>query len=391
MKKILIINSSFGTGGIQSSLVNMANELQKEYQVDLFIYYPEGPMRERIDPNVHIISGSWRFNALGMSLKSVIKSKDIRMIGFRLFSAIWAKLVNNKFPISCAIHSQKKLTGYDMAIAYRQEYKKHSSGSGFARVAAECVDAKVKIAWLHYDNNTLDLDSAYNNQFYEKMDRVVCVSQALAKSFVEKFPEFKEKIDFCYNFIDYDQLRIKSLDKSLMQVPEGKIICFSACRLTEEKALVRAVRCLAPVFKDHPELVWYIAGDGSEREKIEQAISEEKIETQVILLGQQNNPYSFMKNADLVMNLSYHEAAPMVFLEAKALGVPVFATRTSSTEEFLEHGVNAIICENDAGDIQLQFANLVESDGFLEKLKDNLCNYIGSNDLSLRKISGWME
>ena len=77
MKKILIINKSFEAGGIQSSLVNMANELQKYYQVDLFIYDPTGPMRERLHENVNILPTSWRLRSLGMPLGKVWKSKNL--------------------------------------------------------------------------------------------------------------------------------------------------------------------------------------------------------------------------------------------------------------------------------------------------------------------------
>ena len=44
MKRILIVNKSFATGGIQSSMVNMANQLSKFYKVDILVYYPEGPI-----------------------------------------------------------------------------------------------------------------------------------------------------------------------------------------------------------------------------------------------------------------------------------------------------------------------------------------------------------
>lgn len=391
MKKILIINKSFETGGIQSSLVNMVNELQKEYQVDLFIYYPEGPMKERISPNVRILSPSWRFQALGMPLKKVFTSGNIRMILFRVFSAVWGKIINNKFPIACAIRSQKRLAGYDMAIAFHQEQRKHTTVSGFARVAAECVSADVKIAWLHYDNNKLDLDSAYNNPFYEKMDGVVCVSRSLAESFEKKFPSFKGKTDYCYNFLDYDSLLRKSQEPQSVPYPEGKTVCFSACRLTREKALVRAVKCLAPVFREHPELVWFIAGDGVERNNIEKAVAEEKMGEQIVLIGQQNNPYTFMKNADLVMNLSYHEAAPMVFAEAKALSTPVFATKTSSADELLRNGVDAVLCENCEDAIQSSFREIIESPEKIEEMKQYLKQYKGSNDRPMAWFRKWLS
>ena len=80
--------------------------------------------------------------------------------------------------------------------------------------------------------------------------------------------------------------------------------------------------------------------------RIQNAIDEAQLSDRILLIGELSNPYPYMRNADLLLNLSYHEAAPMVFLEAHALGVPVFATRTSSADELLRDGETDFICEN---------------------------------------------
>ena len=126
MKKILIVNKSFDLGGIQSSMINMANELSQTCKVDLFIYNPAGVMKERLNEKVTVLNPSWRFRAVGMSLREAIKSKDARIILFRLFATVWTKIFNNSFPIQCAIKHQPKLLGYDLAIAYHHEQKKKS-------------------------------------------------------------------------------------------------------------------------------------------------------------------------------------------------------------------------------------------------------------------------
>ena len=391
MKKILIVNKSFETGGIETSLVNMANELQKHYQVDLFVYYPEGTMKERLNPDVNVIEPSWRFKALGMPIKKVLSSKKLNMILFRLFALAWTKLFSNKLPISCAIHHQPKLAGYDMAIAFHQEQRKHATISGFSRFIDGCAEAKVKAAWLHYDNTILDLDSKYNNPFYSKMDKLVFVSKSLAQSFAARFPEFKDKVDYCYNFIDYDDLVRKSKLPLAVPFEAEKFVCFSACRLSEEKAIVRAVNALQSVFRQHDEIVWYIAGDGPEKTNIQNAVKAAQLENQIKLIGYQGNPYAYMAKADLIMNVSYHEAAPMVFLEAKAVGTPVFATRTSSADELLQDSIDAFVCDNNEDAIRERFETVVTNRQLVESAKAQLKSYKVDNDASLEKIRNWME
>lgn len=386
MKKVLIVNKSFELGGIQSSMINMANELCKYYEVHLFAYNPQGVMKERLDSRVKVLDSSWRFKCLGMSLKEVLRTKKLKMIVFRLFATIWSKIFNNQIPLNIAIKHQPKMAGYDLAIAYHQEQRKKSVVSGFVRVVEHCIEAKKKVAWLHFDSDTIDLDSSYNNPFYEKMDKLVFVSRALMENFAKQHPSLRNKVDYCYNFMLYDLMREKSISQQEHLYPQDKFICFSACRLTKEKAIVRAVFAIADILKSHSEVVWYIAGDGVEKENIYNAIRENNLENQIILIGNQPNPYPYIRNADLVLNVSYHEAAPMVFFESKALGTPILATRTSSVEEILIDKEDSFLCENTEQGIHDTFAWVMENKEMVKMAKTNLKDYTASNNASLLKI-----
>lgn len=388
MKKILIVSKALDIGGIESALINMANELQKHYQVDLLLYNPAGDLMKRLQENIGIIAPCWQLKALGMPLKEVLHSRNVKMILYRILVTAWTKMVSNRIPVAMAAHCQNKLTGYDIAIAYHQEMGRHTVASGFSRIVDRCVEAKQKLAWLHYDSAAIDLDSAFNNPFYQKMDRIVCVSQSLKDRFAARFPKLSHKTDWCYNFLEYDTLYDRSMEKQNIFYPPENRICFCACRLAKEKALVRAIHCLAPVFREHGEWLWYIAGEGPERGNIEEAIMEEQLGSQVILLGNQTNPYPYIKNADLLMNLSYHEASPMVFREAIALGTPVLATKTSSAVEMLPIG--AFVCGNTEGEIAESFRDLAEHPDKLEAAKYALRDVRGSNKASLLKFEQWL-
>lgn len=386
MKKILIVNKSFAIGGIQSSMINMANELSRYYEVHLFMYNPSGILKERLNENVKILEPSWQFRCLGMTVRDVLRTKKLKFIVFRMVSAVWSKIIDNRLPINIAIKHQPKMKGYDLAISYHQEQRKKSVMSGFARVVDRSVEAKTKAAWLHFDSSTIDLDSRYNNPFYQKFDKVMCVSKSLMNNFAKAYPELSDKVDYCYNFMLYDLMKAKGLEEQIVPYPKDKFICFSACRLTEEKALLRAIEAISDVMKEHDEVVWYIAGDGPERSNIENAIKYYGLEKQIVLIGNQSNPYPYMKNADLVLNVSYHEAAPMVFFESKAMGTPIFATRTASAEELLDDKVNSFICENSKEGIREQFAWVVNNKQFVDNARKQLENYCASNEESLMKI-----
>ncbi len=391
-KRILFINRYFEVGGIQSSLINMANSLCDEYDIDMLVYYPEGALKNRLDPRINIIEPSWRLKALGMSsLKETYRSGSLKVFLFRLFGALWSRIFNNRLPISHAVKHQKKLTGYDLAVAYRTETRKELVISGYARVLDKCVEAKKKAVWVHCDAEKLNVSKEFNEGFYCFADKIVGVSQSVMKAFESVHPALADKMDFCYNFMDYEKLISKSNEEQPIKYPEDKFICFSASRLSEEKGLVRAISAFAPIFKEHSDVLWYIAGDGPERENIEAAIKAANLDGRIVLLGNQKNPYPYMKNADLLLSLSFHEAAPMVYMEAKALHVPVFSTKTSSTAEMLKDGVEDFICENSEEGIRNRFSEIMENREKILRAKKSLEGYKGSNDDSLRKIAEWSE
>lgn len=391
MKRILLVNESFKIGGIESALVNLANELQKICEVDVLIYNPRGELRNQLHPRVNILTPSWRMQAIGVSMNEALHSGDFRVLAAHILSGIWVKLVDNALPIQWMLSHEQRLSGYDLAIAFRQESDRHIVCSGFSRYVNQCVDAKCKAVWLHYDPSAIDLDSAFNLPFYRRLDKVVCVSRSLMEHFVELHPDFQKKADYCYNIVNREKILTMSTEVQAIPFPADKTICFSACRLAEEKALVRAIHAMTPVFREHPEVLWYIAGDGPEKENIQNAIQKSGLQERIILLGQQSNPYPYMRHADLLMNVSYHEAAPMVFMEAHALGVPVFATRTSSADELLDDGKTDFICENSEDGIRERFEQVVGEPALLRKAKERMGQGSSGNEMSVDRILAWMD
>lgn len=390
-KRILFINTFLKIGGIQSSMINIVNELCKEYQVDLFLYNPEGPLKERLDSRVKVLKPSMFLRALGMSFEAALRSKNPLIILFKLFASVWSRIFDNRLPIWIATKLQPKLKGYDLAIAFRPETRRNMSTSGFARVLSRCVEAKTKAVWIHYDILMLNNDNDFNKKYYKAVDKIIGVSKSVMEAFKSVNPDLSEKMDYCYNILEYDSILKKSKAKQAVKYPEDKFICFSASRFSVGKAIVRAINAIAPVFMEHKDIMWYIAGDGPERENIEATIEEQDLKERIVLLGNQSNPYHYMKNADLYLSTSLHEAAPMVYMEAKALHVPVFTTRTLSSEEMLKDGVEDFICENSEEGIREKFAEIMDNRCIVYEAKANMKDYCGNNDTSLDKVAEWLR
>lgn len=390
MKKILIVNKSFALGGIESAMLNMISNLSKEYIIDLCLYYPEGPLKNRISNNINIIKVNPYIEAMGMSFKECILRGSFKQKIFRIFGTIWTKLFNNNFPINFALKKQKKLKDYDIAIAYHHETNKKTLNSGFVRFVDYCVEANKKIAWIHYDPDMVCFDEKYNDIFYKKMDKIVCVSEVIKNKFIKYHTELSEKLEVCYNFLDFERIYKLCGENQKIKYDKKNINLFSACRLTKEKGLPRAIKAVADLLREYPELKWYIAGEGQEKNEILKIISDEKLENKVILLGHLDNPYPYIKNADMLMVVSYHEAAPMVYMEAKALNTYIFTTNISSTSEILKDGLDAFICENSGKGIHNMLKNILKESERLLQHRDKIVTPC-TNEKTIRIIKNIFE
>ena len=100
-------------------------------------------------------------------------------------------------------------------------------------------------------------------------------------------------------------------------------------------------------------------------------MKEYNLEQFVEFHGVQNNPYRFMKNADLLLIPSYHEAAPMVYEEARCLNLPILTTRTLSADELVSCNQIGIVCDNEDEAIESALRVVLKQPGMLEKYRNH--------------------
>ena len=119
--------------------------------------------------------------------------------------------------------------------------------------------------------------------------------------------------------------------------PEWPVV-LGVGELCARKDFATLMRAFARLRAERPcRLV--LLGEGRQREKLEALARELDIAEDVDLPGFVDNPYAYMARADLFVLSSICEGAPVVLMEALALGTPVVATDCpSGPAEILEGG-----------------------------------------------------
>ena len=115
------------------------------------------------------------------------------------------------------------------------------------------------------------------------------------------------------------------------------------------------------------------------------------IEELVVFHGQQENPYRFMKNAELLLLTSFHEAAPMVLEEARCLGLPVMTVQTTSSNEMVLESCSGWVCDNEQQAINEGMLELLSNRPVLKQLKNTLQNTAMDNTAAVAQFMDLIE
>jgi glycosyltransferase involved in cell wall biosynthesis len=163
--------------------------------------------------------------------------------------------------------------------------------------------------------------------FYPLGSHVIAVSDGVAQDYLRIAGLDPTRVSVILNPVITPGLFLKAsepLDHHWFSSPEHHVI-LGVGRLTRQKnflGLVRAVHLLR--VRHRIKLV--ILGEGEERARIESLVNDLGLSEDVDLPGFVQNPYKYLKSADLFVLSSDWEGLPTVLIEAIALGTPVVAT-----------------------------------------------------------------
>lgn len=379
-ERILIVNNNLHIGGVQKALVSLLWNIRENYDITLLLLYPGGELMKELPPEVNVIAPDSGYRYLGMSRQDTITVKD--RLG-RSFYAAMTRVLGRKYSTMLMGIGQKKLGGYDAAIAYLHNAGDKAFLGGCCEFVLNHVSAKRKIAFLHCDYGLSGANTSYNNQLYARFDTIAACSQGCADSFVKVNPELADKVAVVPNCHRYDKIRALA-EKAPVVMDPGKINLLTVARLGKEKSVERALAVIAGLGALKERMHYYIVGDGSGRARLLETLNREGLDSCVTLCGQLENPYGYMRAADLLLIPSRSEAAPLVIGEAACLGTPVLSMKTSSAEEMIAETGFGWVCENnEAAMIRILTDLLIEPEQ-LEKVSWKLKQLDLSNQNALK-------
>ncbi|MFB2020520.1 glycosyltransferase [Pseudoflavonifractor sp. P01025] len=370
MKRIVIVNNNMKVGGVQKSLYNLLWSIAGQYDITLYLFSKTGAYIDELPESVKIVSCPSLFRYLGVSQGECHNRLHDRLIRGSL--AALCKIFGRPFVIRLISLSQKTLSEeYDVAISYLHNGNIKSFYGGVNEFVLTKIKAKRKIAYLHCDYCNCGANNRKNNKIYLNFDLIAACSDGCRKSFLAAIPELKDKCMTAPNFHRYHLIRALAQESPITYEP-GRFNLLVVGRLAHEKAVDRAIRAVAHGINHGIAISLYVVGDGNRMDSIKQLASELSIQDHVHFCGEQPNPYRYMKNADLLLVTSYHEAAPMVIDEARAIGLPVLTVETTSSKEMVTDSNAGWVCENTQQALNESLVQILTDISVLEQVKTRL-------------------
>lgn len=351
MKKILFKVKGLGIGGIERLAIDILNNLKLEDKkiVLLIENKEENFLEDQLDKNIEkvYLKPDW-FNPFLIKIK--LRKKNI------FYKLLYNILMNYE-----KIILSKNINDY---IKNNKEAEIFIDYNGEAGKYIHKIKNIKKIAWIHLsflgikENKRKKLEKRFRN-----FDKVVTICDEMEEEVRKLFPILKEKIIKIYNFINFKKIEEK-LNKYSFNEKEKKMLkekyCVSVGRLATVKDYETTINAFKILSEKGISEKLYIIGEGDNRKNLEKMIKVNKLENQIFLLGARNNPYIWMKNADIFIHSSRLEGFGLVLVEAMYCGVPIISSN-------FKCGAKEILLNGECGEL-FEIGNFEELAQKIKKL-----------------------
>lgn len=330
MKKITIFSLHLGYGGVERCVVNLANLLSTEYEVEIISTYKlaDTPAFE-IDKNIKVNYLIDKYKPNREEWKNAIKKvKPIKLLKETYQALVVLFLRRRK-----TVEAMKKCDS-DIMISTRALFNKWLGMYGKKKA--------YKIGWEHNHHHQ---DMEYANKVVNscrELDALVLVSDSLRNFYKKKMKEknYKCKCIFIPNMLD-------EIPKTTSKLTEKRMI--SVGRLSKEKGYVDLIEIFKKFHEKNSDWHLDIVGDGPERNKVVDRIYQYQLTDAITVHGylKKKEINALLKKSSLYLMTSYTESFGIVLIEAMSYGVPCLAfTSAEGANDLIQNDKNGYLIEN---------------------------------------------
>lgn len=398
MKKIFIFSQAMEIGGAERALLGLLENIDTtKYEVDLFLMHCSGDLFKYIPDKINILNEISDYAQLAVPVTTNFKFGELRIAFGRILGKIkamkYAKKNNIAQPHAIQDDYSHKFTYKYLPKISDKEYDLAISFLAPHYIVNKNIVAKKKIAWIHTDYETIDIDVESELSIWKKYDNIISISQTVTDSFIKKLPTLKDKIILIENIMPtkYMQSLLDefSVEEEMPSSDATKIL--SVGRF-----------CLAKNFDNVPEIckkirerglnvIWYLIGYGQDEQLIRNKIAEYGMQKYVKILGKKENPYPYFSACDIYVQPSRFEGKCVSVIEAQMLHKPVIITDYATSKCQLKDGIDGVVVPMDNDGCAQGICNVLKNEELMQNLSLNCSKNNYTNLSEIEKFYDLIE
>lgn len=335
MKKITFLMLHLNYGGIEKQVTTLANELSKEYEVEIISLYDilSGESFYQLDDKVRI-KYIFNFGPNKDKIKDALKKFKLITLIKQLCKAL--KILYTKY---FGLGKIIKNLNTDILISSRIEFSKQIKRNDIITISQE--------------------HSFIDNEKYIKKVRKsfkhIKYLIVMTKGAKEKYDEWLKNEKIKPEVIVIPNIIKENKSGKISNLNNRQII--SVGRLEDVKDFYTLILVFSVIVKKYPNYILKIIGEGSMREKLEEQIKKCNLQKNVILTGRrtENEINNDLIKSDVFVLTSKSESFSLVLCEAMNFGVPCIAFDVDvGPREIIQDGKNGFLIENRNVDLMIK-------------------------------------
>lgn len=381
-KRILLINGCLDSGGVAKSFVTLLNVIDKvNYDIHILILSSvRGPFASYLPSDITIHYDE-RIEGLvdGIAgLKNLLRKAHFYLALLSIVRMLLSKINKSAAGVFLArLMPRLDLGEFDVAVDY--------GGQHLLYYMVNKVESKRKVSYFHADYLSWNYYYSADKKYLKKVDQVVVITEICKRSILQFFPFLEGKISIIENIVLPSILE----SQSKLPFPEqdfflNHFVLVTVGHVSDKKGFDLALGAAGILKQRGIDFQWVFIGS---YEKVHiKFVKNKRLENCVHFYGIKENPYPYMKYAQIVIHPSRYESQAIVVSEAKILCRPIIVTRFSTVPDILLEGINASVCEMNAQSLADSIETLIAHPEIRKQYQNYLEKHIVDNSSEINKF-----
>lgn len=346
MTKILFFITDLEGGGAEKTLVNLINHMDRSrFDIHLLTLFPSGVNEKALTKGVRV-SSVFPFRFRGIS-------HLCKLVSPRLLHRLFIR------------------EHYDVEVAFLEGM--------CSRIVSACPAPDTRrICWVHTEfQHERGMRTGFRTagearRCYERFHSVACVSTRVMDAFLRYTRAEAPQVRVLYNVNDTGrilQLADRPCPEEMLEDDAFRII--SVAKIEPLKGMDRLVRVHARLREVGLPVHTYVLGQGPEKGRLSALLRQLNIEDSFSFLGYKENPYKYMRHADLYVCSSHVEGFSTSVTESLICGTPVCTTEVSGMKEMLGNDNRyGVVVRNDEQALFSMLRTLISDRSLMDYYRD---------------------